>query len=90
MGIALFFAAASNLSGELKVDRVVAGTRTCVRAQPGNLIFKQCINATPKIALPKRAPTPASSCSVRWRTVRDIDRDGKGSLSTGQSLCAIS
>jgi hypothetical protein len=30
MGIALFFAAASNLRGELKVDLVVPGTRTCV------------------------------------------------------------
>ena len=30
MGIALFFAAASNLRGELKVDLVVPSTRTCV------------------------------------------------------------
>jgi hypothetical protein len=35
MGIALFFAAASNLHGELKVDLVVPSTRTCVHLHPG-------------------------------------------------------
>ena len=35
MGIALFFAAASNLRGELKVDLVVPSTRTCVHLHPG-------------------------------------------------------
>jgi hypothetical protein len=34
MGIALFFAAASNLRGELKVDLVVPSTRTCVHLHP--------------------------------------------------------
>ena len=49
MGIALFFASASNLRGELKVDRVVPSTRTCVHLHPGgigNLISKIPINAT--------------------------------------------
>jgi len=90
MGITLFFAAASNLRRELKVvDCVVSGTRTCVRSHPGNLISRLCINAPRKIALPKRAPAPASWCGVRRRTVRGIQRDVTGSLNAGQSLCAI-
>jgi hypothetical protein len=35
MGIALFFAAASNLRAGLKVDLVVPSTRTCVHLHPG-------------------------------------------------------
>lgn len=37
MGIALFFAAASNLRRELKGDLVVPGTRTCVHLHPGSV-----------------------------------------------------
>ena len=57
MGIALFFAAASNLRGELKVDRAVPGARTCVHSHPdgiGNLISKIPINTTPFSVPPKR------------------------------------
>lgn len=35
MGIAFFFAAASNLRGKLKVDRVVPSARTYVHLHPG-------------------------------------------------------
>jgi hypothetical protein len=101
MGIAIFFAAASNLRGEL--DLVVPSTRTCVHLHPGcighlvailqapeTFCFGTETRMEPKIALKQRTRVPGSWCGVRRRTVWGIERNMTDSLSAGQSPCGIS
>jgi len=82
MGIALFVAAASNLRGELKVDPVVPGTRTCVHLHPdgiGNVISKIPIHATPFSAPSKR---------FEFGTETRCESDGAEACIAARSTCA--
>ncbi len=84
MGIALFFAAASNLCGELTVDRVVPGTRTCVRLHPdgiGNFISK-----IPLIATPFSVPSKRFVFGTETRCEADGAEDCIAAQSAGAGL----